>query len=87
MLVNYWWRDVPAHLEAPMNALVMAMLALRELPAHQREGWQALFQHYIFDAGEDVVAHIPPHARRMLGPLDATRAADLREKLRQRLKR
>ena len=87
VLVNYWWRDVPAHLEAPMNALVMAMLALRELPAHQRRGWEALFRHYIFEAGDPVVDHIPAHARRMLGPLDPARAAELREKLRQRLKR
>ena len=87
VLVNYWWRTAPAHLEAPMNALVMGLLALRDLPAHERAGWQALFAHYIFEAGDDAVAHIPPHARRMLGPLDPARAAELREKLRQRLKR
>lgn len=87
VLVNYWWRDVPAYLEAPMNALVMGLLALRELPPHQREAWQALFRHYIFEAGEHTTAHIPEHARRMLGPLDPARAAELREKLRQRLKR
>lgn len=87
VLVNYWWRGVPAWMEPPMNALMLALLAFRELPAHQRAAWQALFRHYVFEADEHTAAHIPEHARRLLAPLDATRASELRERLRQRLKK
>jgi hypothetical protein len=87
VLVNYWWRGVPEWMEPPMNALMLSLLAFRELPAHQRAAWQALFRHYVFEAGEDAAAHIPEHARRLLAPLDATRAGELRERLKQRLKK
>jgi hypothetical protein len=66
---------------------MLSLLAFRELPAHQRAAWQALFRHYVFEADEGTAAHIPEHARRLLAPLDATRAGDLRERLRQRLKK
>ncbi len=87
VLVNYWWRAVPEWMEPPMNVLMLALLGLRELPPHQRRAWQALFRYYVFDAGEDVVAHIPAHARRVLGPIDPARARELRERLRQKLQR
>lgn len=87
VLVNYWWRGVPEWHEPPMNALMLAVLAIRDLPAHQRPGWHALFSHYVFEAGEATVAHIPDHARGLLKPLDALRAGELRERLKQRLKK
>jgi hypothetical protein len=87
VLVNYWWRGVPEWMEPPMNALMLSLLAFRELPAHQRDAWQAMFRHYVFETDEDTTAHIPEHARRLLAPFDATRAGDLRERLKQRLKK
>lgn len=87
VLINFWWRTVPDWIEQPMNALMLALMSLRELPDHQRKAWQALFRHYVFEADETTVAHIPPHAQRVLGKLDATRAAEIREKLRGRLQR
>lgn len=87
VLVNYWWRGVPDWHEPPMNALMLALLAFRDLPAHQRAGWHALLRHYVFEAGDDTVAHLPEHARMLLAPLDAARAGELRERIRQRLKK
>lgn len=87
VLVNYWWRGLPAWLESPMSALMLAMISMRALPAHQRDGWQALFQHYVFAADETSSAHIPEHARRVLGPLDAQRVGEVRERLRRLLAR
>jgi len=46
-----------------------------------------MFDHYVFDATEDKVAHVPQDARRMLGPFDADRARELRAFLLQRLNR
>jgi hypothetical protein len=68
ILVNYWWKGAPgagaAH--TPMQALAIAMDALRALPPAQRQGWAALFGHYVFDAGVDPAAHLPPHRHGVL---------------------
>ena len=87
VLVNSWWRPVPAWMDAPMNALMLAVLALRELPPQQRAHWRGLFEHYVFDADANTSAHIPAHARGVLGALDADSAAALRSVLRRRLER
>ncbi|MFG3449898.1 cupin-like domain-containing protein [Stenotrophomonas sp. NPDC047960] len=87
VLVNYWWRPVPAWMDPPMNALMLSLLALRGLPPAQRRSWQALFDHYVFGAGGDATAHIPEAARGVLGPLDGAMAANVRSVLRKRLER
>lgn len=87
VLVNYWWRPVPAWTETPMNALMLSLLALRGLPPAQRRHWQAMYDHYVFGGGSDAAAHIPEHARGVLGPLDEAMAANVRSVLRKRLDR
>ncbi|MEK8052909.1 cupin-like domain-containing protein [Ideonella sp. DXS22W] len=87
VLVNYWWRQSPEQMDSPMATLLHALLTLRELPPAQREAWRALFNHYVFDATADTAAHIPPHARSVLAPMDATGAQALRQQLIKRLTR
>ena len=53
-----------------MNALMLALLAIRDLPPTQRAAWQAMFQHYVFEADDHTAAHIPETVRGVLGPLD-----------------
>jgi hypothetical protein len=87
VLVNYWWRQSPEYMDSPMATLMLALLTLRDLPPAQRQAWQALFQHYIFDANEQTAAHIPPQARSALAPLSADGARQLRAQLLKRLNR
>jgi hypothetical protein len=87
VLVNYWWRRAPAFMDTPFNALMLAMMTVRDLPSEQRETWRHMFEHYVFDATADRSAHIPASARRMLDPFDADRARELRQHLLQRLNR
>lgn len=88
VLVNYWWRRVPAWMDAPVNALMAAILCIRQLPAHERAIWQEVFRHHVFEFDEAGVAgHIPAPARGALAPLDEARAANLRRHLVQRLQR
>ncbi len=87
VLVNSWWRPVPAWMDSPMNALMLGILALRDLPPAQRTQWQAMFNHYVFDAGADTAAHIPEDARGVLAPLDERSAERVRDVLRRRLQR
>ena len=87
VLVNYWWRQSPAYMDSPTNALMLALLTMRELPLEQRRAWQEIFRHYVFEPGEESQAHLPPHARYALAPLDEDRARALRGTLLKRLDR
>ncbi|MGH8084479.1 MAG: cupin-like domain-containing protein [Lysobacter sp.] len=87
VLVNYWWRQSPAWMDTPMNALMLAIMTVRELPPEQRAIWQDVFRHYVFEPGEATADHIPEDARRVLSPLDETGARALRARLLQRLNR
>lgn len=86
-LVNYWWRQSPPHMDTPLNALLMALLSVRDLPPAQRQAWRRLFDHYVFEAGEHTAAHVPPAARGSLQPLDAPGARALRARLLRGLNR
>lgn len=87
LLVNYWWRRSPAWMDTPMNALMLAIMTVRDLPPEQRVIWQDVFRHYVFEPGEATAGHIPEDARHVLAPLDETGARALRARLLQRLNR
>ena len=70
-----------------MTALVTAILSVRDLPANERAIWHDVFRHYVFERDDDVAAHIPEAARRVLAPLDDASARELRARLLKRLNR
>ncbi len=86
-LVNYWWRDAPAFLGKPEDALNHAILAIRDLPDADKVVWRALFDHYVFDNGADVTEHIPEEARGVLAPLTPETAGRIRAFLLRSLSR
>lgn len=88
ILMNYWWRPVAAPGrpdDLHLAALRLAMLALRHLPDAEREGWRALFGHYVFGARGEGLAHIPSDQRHLFGDLDAAADAAVREDVARRL--
>ena len=87
VLINCWWRDTPAHMDSPMNALMHTLLSVRDLPPAQRRAWAQLFEHYVFGADEHTAAHIPPQARGVLAPLDDNSQRVLRARLLKKLNR
>lgn len=87
VLVNYWWRQSPDWMDTPTNALMLALLTMRELPDAQRQAWQEIFRHYIFEPGEASEGHLPPHARHAQSPLDENRARALRATILKRINR
>jgi hypothetical protein len=87
VLVNYWWRQSPPHMDTPTNALMHALMSVRDLPQEQRRAWQELFRHYVFEADEATAAHIPAHARGVLAPLDDDATRLLRAQLLKRMNR
>ncbi|HCF25115.1 MULTISPECIES: cupin-like domain-containing protein [unclassified Novosphingobium] len=87
LLVNYWWRDVPAFLGQPEDALYNAVLAIRDLPDADRRRWRDLFEHYVFSGGVDAAAHLPEAARGVLAPLTPDTAGRIKAKLLRGLSR
>lgn len=88
VLISHWWRDTPAYLGRPNNALLMSILSLRSLPKAQRQAWKAIFEHYIFDHDDISQQHIPQQAQGMLSkPLTELQARQLRADLLNKLKR
>lgn len=87
VLVNYWWRETPRWLGQPQDALNHALLAIRDLPADQKRNWRDLFDYYVFENGEEVVAHIPPEGRSVLAPLTPDSAGRIRAFLLRALSR
>ncbi len=89
ILMNYWWRPLAAPErkdDLHIAAMRLAMLALRHLPDGEREGWRALFGHYVFGARGEALAHIPEGQRHMFGELDAAADAAIRKDITDRLK-
>lgn len=88
MLVTHWWRDSPAFMGRPNNALLMSILALRNLPKAQRQAWKSMFEHYVFDHEQADNEHIPESAQgRLAMPMDDMTARKIRAELLEKLKR
>jgi hypothetical protein len=87
ILVNYWWNAGPAFLDSPQVTLLHALLSLRDRPEHEKAGWKALFDHYVFGPADAAGAQIPQAAQGPLGPLDEMQARRLRAQILNRLNR
>lgn len=67
VLVNYWWNDADPDIGSPYDALLHAILKIRDLPENQREAWRTMFGSYAFGEHGDPVAHLPDEKRGLLG--------------------
>lgn len=86
VLVNYWWNGQPPDAESPLHALGHGLLAISPLSQRKRERWRLLFDHYVFQRGDDPAQHIPEAARGILGRSTADLRKFMRQFLVQRLK-
>ena len=87
VLINYWWRQSPGWMGAPVNALDHALLCIRDLPEAQRRAWQEIFRFYVFEFEDSATEHIPADRRGVLSPMDDETARKLRAQLLNRLNR
>ncbi|WP_454882867.1 cupin-like domain-containing protein [Sphingomonas oryzagri] len=80
MLANYWWSVTPAAQPglAPVDAMVHALLAIKDLPENQRSAWRAMFEQVVFDAD---ASHIPESRRGIRGDIGGAAKAGLRRQL------
>jgi hypothetical protein len=89
VLVNYWWSPAPTiqtATDSGFDALTLAILNLRRLPAPTRRAWRALLDHFVFDEPDVAVGHIPSHRHGMLGALDGQTLARWRAYLAGKLR-
>jgi hypothetical protein len=83
ILVNYWWNEGPANLSTPYDAMLHNILAFRHMPPDQRAVWKTMLDYYIFESEGDPAAHLPEHAKGMMGPLTGELAGRLRATLKK----
>lgn len=86
-MINYWWNSTPRFMDTPQNTMLHALLSLRDRPAHEKRGWQALFDYYVFGPAERPRSHLPEMAHGNLAPMDMPTARRLRAQLLNRLNR
>ena len=85
-LVNYWWRETPTHLGDPNNALLHALLSIKDLPERQRRAWQNIFNQYVFEQPDDLYEHLPDEAKGKQGKINELTARRIRALLVNKLK-
>ncbi|UIP06076.1 cupin-like domain-containing protein [Erythrobacter sp. SDW2] len=87
ILVNYWWTPgQPDGIASPYEGLLHALMAFRHLPEDQRAMWKVMLDYYVFETAGDPSAHLPEHAKGILGPPTPRRFAQMREAIRQALR-
>jgi hypothetical protein len=87
VMINYWWNTSPQYMDTPQNALMHAILCLRDRPEQEKRAWQAMFDYYVFGPAHRAGAHLPEAARGNLAPMDEMKARRLRAWLLRRLNR
>jgi hypothetical protein len=80
-MMNFWWRDAPEYMFTPLITMMHSLLSIRELPARERAAWRCVFDHYIFQTGDDPVAHLPEEARGIMGRMTPEKVMRLRQHL------
>lgn len=78
VLVNYWWDDSPPWNGSPFEAMCHALMSVHSLPPHKRAIWEKFFQHHVFEASGEAVAHLAPNRRGIQGPLDPRLSSNIR---------
>ncbi len=79
MLVNYWWSEAEPPFFSPFDAMLMSLVTFAEMPEAHRQAWRTMFEHIVFRAQGQPMAHLPPPARGALGGVPA----EAREQMRQ----
>jgi oxalate decarboxylase/phosphoglucose isomerase-like protein (cupin superfamily) len=89
VLVNYWWRAGGVEddkFRSAFDALMLALVHMKDLPAPYRKAWGDIFKHYIFESNPEQQMHIPIERRGVLGEISPQHEAQVRAWLAGRLK-
>lgn len=79
VLLNYWWELTDRSWQGvPFRSLMHAIMSIRDLPERERAIWREWFEHYVFGAGHDAVAHLPAAGRGALGEMTPATARSVK---------
>jgi hypothetical protein len=81
MQVNYWWNTAKPEMGVAMQALLHAMMSLRDLPADQTAAWKAMFDHFVFHQSDPVADHLRPEVRGLMGNIPTAQRATIRKQI------
>jgi hypothetical protein len=70
-----------------MSSLYHALWAIRDRPEAEKQAWRQIFEYYVFGPSSRAVEHLPEKARGLLGPVDESRARQIRAMLLNSLNR
>ena len=70
-----------------MDALMHAMLSVRDRPSSETAAWKVLFDYYIFADPDQVRDHLPNESHGALAAIDDNLSRRLRAMLRNNLNR
>jgi hypothetical protein len=85
ILVNYWWQTTTSHMGAPMDAMMHALLNIKNLPLEQKEAWFEMFKYYVFNNDSAALSHIPKEQLGLLNPMDDKSSRQIRSMLLNKL--
>lgn len=84
LLANYWW--MPEGTGPALEAVLLALVALRDQPEPERQAWHSFFDHYIFSSeAKEISNHLPEKWRNVTGPKSADRDAYILDFIQKRL--
>lgn len=78
VMLNHWWDATATGPDAPLLAMLFAMIALAERPEAERMAFRAFFDHYVFRTDGHPLAHLPEDQRGILGDLTGARYGQIR---------
>ena len=88
MLINYWWGGSlgdDAVANSPFDSLLHTLLCMKQVPAHRRAHWQALYNHLAFHQIADPCQHLPDNCASVQGELPEKRKKNIVTWLRSQL--
>ncbi len=84
VLINYWTRHKD-RVCAPFPMLLHAIQTFESMSKHEKVAWTELLKFYVLEKKPNDFAHIPEHARGVIGALKNTQARGFNEWLKQNL--
>ncbi|WP_232824731.1 cupin-like domain-containing protein [Algibacillus agarilyticus] len=87
VLVNYWWQQTANYMGSPQDALLHALLNIRDLPAPQKQACKAMFDYYVFNDDPQALKHIPEEQLGILAQHSPIAARQIRAMLLNNLNR
>jgi len=87
LLINFWWQTSNSHMGAPMDAMMHALLNIKNLEPAQKAAWFEMFKHYVFNEDPEALAYIPEEQLGVLNPLSDKSSRQIRSLLLNKLNR